>query len=221
MYEFKKHIFKRKLLFWFRKNGRCFPWRYQYDPYKVYISEVLLQQTNVEKVIPIYNQIVEKYPTVTDLSYASSDFLKSSFKDLGLFYRAERMKMAARLIDNELSGFFPSSVKELKEIKSIGEYSANAIMCFGFGERHPILDTNVIRIYFRFFGIESSKKRPRTDKKLWRFAEELLPKKRFLDFNYALLDFGALICKYHNPVCSRCTLKRGCHFYKNIYKKIK
>ena len=220
MYEFKKFILKRKILFWFRHNGRDFPWRYQYDPYKVYISEVLLQKTNVEKVTPIYLKIIEKYPTVKQLSNADEYFLIEMFKDLGLFYRAERLISATKTIANDFDGFFPSSVKDLKEIKSIGEYTANAIMCFGYGEKYPILDTNIIRIYFRFFGIKSSKKRPRTDKKLWQFAGELLPNKKFIEFNYALLDYGALICKYHNPICLKCALKNLCHYNKNLKRNI-
>lgn len=209
----KKAYFQRRLLGWFKTNARNFPWRYQNNPYKVFVSEILLQQTNADKVVDPYSQLINQYPDVISLSFGAVEDLKLVFMGLGLFFRAERiLRIANEIVDNHF-GVFPSNFDDLKAIKGIGDYSASAILCFGYGKRFSIVDTNVIRIFNRVFSLTSEKKRPRTDKKFWNFAHNLLPRKKYLDFNYALLDFAALICRYSKPKCNICPIRLVCSFF--------
>lgn len=203
-------IFQYLLLDWYDKNRRDFPWRYTFNPYKVMISEVLLQQTNVEKIVKPYFEITEDYKNINDLANADIYFLKDIFKDIGLFYRADRLKNIAEEISYNHKGQIPDTWDELIKIKGIGAYICSAILCFGFNQPYAVLDTNVIRIFERLFDVKSEKKRPRDDIRLWEFAQMLLPKDRYVDYNYAILDFGASVCTAYNPKCSICVLKFIC-----------
>ncbi|WP_097028598.1 A/G-specific adenine glycosylase [Clostridium peptidivorans] len=202
--------FQYLLLDWYDKNKRNFPWRYTFEPYRVLVSEMLLQQTNVEKVIQPYLKIIKAYKDINELSDSDIKFLKSIFKDIGLFYRADRLKDIAKEIVKCHKGSIPNQWEDLIKIKGIGYYICSAILCFGFNQPYAVLDTNVIRIFERIFEIKSEKKRPRDDTKLWEFAQMLIPEDRYVDYNYAVLDFGASICTAYNPKCSTCVFKDMC-----------
>ena len=207
--------FQKYILDWYSKNGRTFPWRYTFDAYKVLVSEILLQQTNVEKVINPYNTIVKKYKSVLELADADIIFLKDLFKDLGLFYRADRIISISRQIIEMYEGMIPDKREELLAIKGIGNYTGNAILCFGYNKPYAIVDTNVIRVFDRFFGFKSSSKRPHTDKKVWEFAQMLIPEDNYVDYNYGLLDFAAVVCRSRKPMCSNCLIYDMCCYNLN------
>lgn len=206
--------FQFLLLNWYKENMRHFPWRYTFDPYKVLISEILLQQTNVYQIVNSYNQLIDKYKTLLDLSNGDINFINSIFSNLGLHYRSERLLNIAKSIVEYHNGIIPVENDILLNIKGIGHYTAGAILCFGYNKPAPILDRNVIRIFKRIFGAESGKSKPHEDPQLLDFTSSLLPESDYVDYNYALLDFGAKVCTARNPSCSSCPLNSLCDFYK-------
>ncbi|WP_242851491.1 A/G-specific adenine glycosylase [Clostridium sp. DMHC 10] len=151
-------MFQCFLLDWYDKNKRKFSWRYTFDPYKVLISEILLQQTNVEKIIEPYLNIIKAYKNIEELAECDTEFLKDIFKDIGLFYRADRLKDIAKDIVKYHNKTIPDSWDELIKIKGIGYYICSALLCFGFNKPYAVLDTNVIRIFKRVFDVKSEKK---------------------------------------------------------------
>lgn len=203
-------MFQSILLTWYYENKRDFPWRYTFEPYKVLVSEILLQQTNAEKVVESYLKIIEVYKDINSLANSDVNFLKQVFKDIGLFYRANRLKGIAEEITNYHKGAIPDKWEDLIRIKGIGCYICSAILCFGFNQPYAILDTNVIRVFERLLEVKSEKKRPRDDTKLWKFAQILVPENGYIDYNYAILDFGASVCTPYNPKCSICAFKFMC-----------
>lgn len=202
---FHKYIYK-----WYFKNQRMFPWRYTYNPYKVLVSEILLQQTNAEKVVQPYNVIVKKYRSVYELADADIVFLKNIFKNLGLFYRADRLINISKQIIKKYEGIIPDKRQDLLSIKGIGNYISSAVLCFGYKKPYAIVDTNVIRVFERLFDFKSANKRPHTDKKVWQFAQAILPLENYVDYNYGLLDFAATVCKSKKPICSNCLMHNIC-----------
>lgn len=209
--KFQKYIFT-----WYSKNGRTFPWRYTYDAYKVLVSEILLQQTNAEKVISPYITIIQKYKTIFELASSDIMFLKNIFKDLGLFYRADRLIDISKQIIEKHNGIIPDKRDSLLEIKGVGNYTSHAVLCFGYNKPYAIVDTNVIRVFERVFSFKSTSKRPHTDKKVWEFAQVLLPLENYVDYNYGLLDFAATVCRARKPLCSDCLMHDVCSYYENI-----
>lgn len=208
-------VYHAVLLDWYDENKREFPWRYIFNPYKVFVSEILLQQTNVEKITVPYCILTEQYKDISELSHANIEFLREIFKEIGLFYRADRIISISKEIMNKYDGIIPNQRGKLIRIKGIGNYICNAILCFGYNEPYAVLDTNVIRIFERLLGVKSTCSRPREDKSLWEFAQMLLPKDDYVDYNYALLDFASNVCTARNPKCSICTFRQICCLKKN------
>lgn len=204
---------------WYSENGRFFPWRYTFDAYKVLVSEVLLQQTNAEKVVGAYNIIVKQYKTICDLADADIVFLRSLFKDLGLFYRADRLVDISRQITEKYKGKIPDKREDLLAIRGIGNYISNAVLCFGYNKPYAVVDTNVIRVFDRVLGFKSTHKRPRTDRRIWELAQILLPSENYVDYNYGLLDFASAVCRARKPVCSGCLMYVICNYSKNTANK--
>lgn len=209
-------IFKSVLSSWYGNNRRTFPWRYSSNPYYVLVSEILLQKTDVAKIIEPFDVLTSRYPTILDLSKETPDELTPIFLNIGLFYRAERLISIAKQITEDFQARVPDNKEELLTIKGVGDYIAGAILCFGYNIRAPIVDTNVVRIVSRYFGYVSTKKRPRTDKNLWNFVESLLPHDNYMDFNYSLLDFSSAVCTHYKPMCATCPLQNSCHFVNNL-----
>lgn len=192
-----------------------FPWRETRDPYKILCSEILLQQTNAEKVVPVYNKIISDYPETADLSEAETAELEEIIKPLGLLKRAGRLRKIAAEITQKYDGIIPADKKALLKLPGVGNYTANAVMCFAFEKQVGVLDTNTIRILARVFDIKSDKARPRNDKNLQNELNKVIPKNKSKIFNYALLDFAALICTAENPNCRKCLISRICFYYSN------
>lgn len=215
-----KH-FHKALLAWFKENRRDFPWRYSKNPYHILVSEILLQKTDAQKALSAYKLFIKKFPDIESLSTAEPSEIEAIIKDIGLFYRAERLVDLAKALVNEHSGDIPRVKDDLLKLKGIGRYAASAVRCFAFNKREAIVDTNIIRLFNRVFGFKSTKKRPREDAELWQFAETLLPSRNVRDYNYALLDFSALVCSAKKPRHEICPLKDICKHYKQKTAKKK
>jgi A/G-specific adenine glycosylase len=207
-------IFRQNLLRWFWQHGRTFPWRQTRDPYRVLLAEMLLQKTNVAKVLPVYKQLVAQYPTVQNLAKANTTDLKIIIRPLGLLYRAHRLKKMAQGVVTKHDGMFPNTPKELHNLYGVGDYMTNAVLSFAYEQPRPIVDTNVIRVFDRFFGVKSRKPRARTDQMLWQTVGQTVPPKRAREFNLAILDLSALVCTAREPQCAVCPLKKTCLYYK-------
>ncbi len=214
-----KKIFVEKLLTWWKKHKRNFPWRETNDPYKIFVAEVLLKKTTSSQVKQIYSQFVETFPTVKDLYTADKEKIIKIIRPLGMYkQRTGQLKSAAEYIIKNFSGKFPTEKQELLEIPGIGEYTANAILSFSAGSLEPLLDRNFIRVIERVFCLKTTKKRAKEDKNFWKFAKSLVEQSGTPYFNYAVLDFAAIICKAKNPKCQICPAKEICCYYSTIDK---
>jgi A/G-specific adenine glycosylase len=207
-----KCFFKRQIVTWFGQNRRHFRWRETNDTYRILVAEILLQQTDATKVSLIYSDFMKRYPNATALAMAPSDKVHELISQIGLHYRTERLVNIAKDINGRFGGQIPCSEAELLTLPGVGRYIANAVLAAGFGMRRAIVDTNIVRILERSFGIHSPRSRPRTDPELWAVATSLLPRKSSdcREWNYALIDFGALVCTHYNPKCSVCVCNRKC-----------
>lgn len=208
----KSAKFQRNLFRWFEGNGRLFPWRQTQEPYRVIVAEFLLQKTNVEKVLLVYGNFIKRYPTVEILADAPIQEITEFIRPLGLLYRAGRMKKMADSIVSNYGGVFPSNKKLLRSLDGVGDYIANALLTFAFGQRVPIVDTNIVRIFDRIFGIKSDRSRARTDRRFWELVGTVVPKKHPREYNFALLDFAALICTAQDPSCPTCPMRNFCNY---------
>ena len=205
--------FRRTLLAWYRRKGRDLPWRRTSDPYHILVSEVMLQQTQVDRVLPKYHEWLEKYPSLTALAGASAEDVSQTWRPLGYNIRPLRLHQIARESVARFDGRLPSDEATLLSFKGIGAYTAGAIRSFAFGQRAAIVDTNVARVLFRVFVHKGDIKSHAMKKHLWNVSEVLVPFKHTFDFNQALMDFGATVCTARNPSCQTCPLKRQCHSY--------
>lgn len=213
MEKISKTSFISLLLGWYKDNGRNLPWRYNKDPYKILVSELMLQKTDAPKVKNIYDDFFKKFPTIYEIDKTSIKTLERTLEPLGLYRKkAERLKSISKTIIENHYGKIPNSKNELLELNGVGNYIANAVMCFAYNKDESIVDTNVIRLYNRIFNLQSSKKRPRTDKEIWNFAKAILPLNKVQDYNYAVLDYASLICKAKKPNCEVCIFKQYCSF---------
>jgi A/G-specific adenine glycosylase len=213
----KRDFFIRKLRQWFKKNGRTYPWRRTKDPYKILVSEFLLQQTNADLALAAYKQFIKDYPTPASLAKADVRHLRKLIAPIGLSYRAGRLKTIGKQIVSNFNGKVPHLRNELLKLHGVGLYMSNAVLCFAYEEAVPILDTNTIRIFARVFGIVSNHTRPRTDRSLEKQMSDYLPNHGIRDFNYALLDFGALICTTKTPRCRSCPINKKCLYFRAVY----
>lgn len=214
----KKLCFQKDLLKWWTKHKRNFPWRKTKNPYKLLTAELLLRKTTAEQVLKVYPKLLEKYPNPSDLCSADKKELEVLLKPLGMQkVRAELLKKFACAYISLLNGKSRISKSELLKLPGVGRYAANAVLSLIYGECVPMVDTNFIRVLDRIFGIKSVKSRPRNDPFIWKKAEEILPCSRAGDFNLAVLDFSALVCKSANPKCTECFASAYCKFAsKNI-----
>jgi A/G-specific adenine glycosylase len=205
--------FRRRLLVWYRRYGRDLPWRRTRDPYRILVSEVMLQQTQVDRVIPKYQEWLEKYPTLSALAAASELDVTTTWRPLGYNIRPRRLHAIARESVARFGGELPSDDETLRSFKGIGAYTAGAVRSFAFGERAAILDTNVARVLFRVFvGSGNSKSHP-VRRHLWDVSNAVLPLRHVFDFNQALMDFGATLCTARKPKCLLCPMRPDCAAY--------
>jgi A/G-specific adenine glycosylase len=211
--ETQRRTFRRQLLKWYDAHGRDLPWRKTDDPYHILVSEVMLQQTPVDRVLPKYEEWLGKYPSLTALAEAPIEHVAETWRPLGYNIRPRRLHDIARQSVERFGGLLPSDEETLLSFKGIGAYTAGAIRSFAFRERAAILDTNVARVLFRVFIGKGDPKAHAMRKRLWATSEVLVPRKRVFDFNQALMDFGAMLCTARKPNCPECPMKRQCTSY--------
>ncbi len=206
-----KRRFASRLLKWYREFGRDLPWRKTSDPYKILVSEVMLQQTQVDRVIPKYHEFLDRYPDFQALARAPVEDVRRTWYPLGYNIRPHRLHSIACETVERYGGQLPSDADELLSFKGIGRYTAGAIRSFAFNEDAAILDTNVIRVLHRVFIAEGDPKAQKAA--LWTLSEALIPRGQGYDFNQALMDFGATVCTARDPYCLLCPMKSFCKTY--------
>jgi A/G-specific adenine glycosylase len=202
--------FQDTLLTWYAANRRALPWRGTSDPYHILVSEIMLQQTQVDRVIPKYEEFLHKYPTLEALANAPVDEVRQSWYPLGYNIRPLRLHSIAREAVEKYGGKIPDDPETLQSLKGIGRYTAGAVLSFAFNRAAPILDTNVRRVLHRVFIGEGDAKRYSLQKDLWELSEALIPSGKAYDFNQALMDFGATVCTARKPVCLVCPMQAIC-----------
>ncbi|HKB23756.1 MAG TPA: A/G-specific adenine glycosylase [Methylomirabilota bacterium] len=208
--------FQRRLLAWYAEHGRDLPWRRTRAPYRVLVSEIMLQQTQVDRVIPKYHQFLRRYPTLRSLARARVGEVRRLWYPLGYNIRPVRLRAIAREAVARYGGRLPDTAEDLRRLPGVGRYTAGAILSFAYGRDAAVLDTNVRRVLGRVFLGPHGLARVRGEKALWDLAEALVPRGRAYDFNQALMDFGATWCTPRRPKCEPCVMKRACRSYPHL-----
>lgn len=206
--------FSRGLIKWYNLNKRDLPWRSENDPYLIWLSEVILQQTQVAQGLAYYQRFIQKYPTVTRLARAKEDEVLKLWQGLGYYSRARNLHAAAKFIQTEYRGVFPAAYGQIRALKGVGDYTAAAIASFAYGLPHAVVDGNVYRVLSRLFGIEAAIDLPGSKKIFQQLADELLDKKQPGLYNQAIMEFGSQYCRPVNPDCDNCIFAARCAAYK-------
>jgi len=205
--------FRKRLLVWYRANGRDLPWRVTDDPYHILVSEVMLQQTQVDRVLPKYHEWLGRYPTLEALATAPEADVVRTWYPLGYNIRPRRLQTIAREAVARFDGQLPDDEETLRSFKGIGAYTAGAVMSFAFGKRAAILDTNVARVLFRIFVGKGDARTHAMKNHLWGVSRAVLPHRHVFDFNQGLMDFGATLCSARKPQCLICPMTSRCKAY--------
>lgn len=202
--------FNSLILIWFDKNKRNLPWREHRDPYKIWLSEIILQQTRVMQGLGYYHKFVEKFPKVEDLANAGEPEVLKLWQGLGYYSRARNLHFTARHIVEHLDSRFPDNFRDLQKLKGVGPYTAAAIASIGFGEAVPAIDGNAFRVYARYFNIPLDISTPKAKKYFFDLGREIIDPKRPGDFNQAVMELGATVCLPANPRCEVCPVSYSC-----------
>ncbi|EAY26968.1 A/G-specific adenine glycosylase [Microscilla marina] len=208
-----KHLFANSILNWYAKNKRDLPWRHTKDPYKIWLSEIILQQTRVKQGLPYYQKFVETYPLVQDLASADEQNVLRLWQGLGYYSRARNLHTAAKFVHHERGGVFPESYQELLKMKGVGDYTASAIASFAYNEKVAVVDGNVFRVLARVFGIDTDIASHKGAKEFGALAKSLLPDEHTDAYNQGIMEFGALQCTPQKPDCMYCPLQTHCVAY--------
>jgi A/G-specific adenine glycosylase len=203
------------LVIWYKKEARKLPWRETTNPYKIWLSEVILQQTRVEQGLKYYHKFVSSYPTIFDLANAPLDDILLLWQGLGYYSRARNLHIAAGVIVKKYNGIFPDKINELKKIKGIGDYTAAAIASFAYLIPIPVVDGNVFRVLSRYFEISEPIDTAKGKKQISELAAMVMNINKPDIHNQAIMELGALVCKPKQPVCGTCPLSGSCGAYKN------
>lgn len=202
--------FAEALLNWYQDHKREMPWRGELDPYKIWVSEIMLQQTRVDQATPYFQNFISLFPTVYDLAKAKQQEVLKAWEGLGYYSRARNLHTAAKDVVQNYEGKLPESYDEIIQLKGIGPYTAAAITSIVFGKPNAVVDGNVIRVLSRYFGIEDDVRSSKTRKRIQEFANELINKKNPGDFNQALMELGSEVCTPTSPDCEHCPVQPGC-----------
>ena len=206
-----KKDFWRLLLGWNKKkNTRTMPWKGEKNPYLIWLSEIILQQTRVEQGLPYFLKFKQKYPTVRHLAEAPQDEVLKLWQGLGYYSRARNLHYTARYIQQHFDGRFPDTYNEIIKLKGIGSYTAAAIASFAFGEKKAVVDGNVIRVLSRVFGINTAFDTTAGKKQFAELAQSLISEKHPAEYNQAIMDFGAMVCTPQKPICADCPFAQMC-----------
>jgi len=202
--------FSRQLLSWYRKNKRDLPWRHTHDPYLIWLSEVIMQQTRIDQGLPYYEKFAKVYPTVAHLAAAGEQEVLKLWQGLGYYSRARNLHQAAKMIMELHGGSFPSTYSSIRSLKGVGDYTAAAIASISFGLSHPVADGNVLRFLARLYGITDPTDQPETKRHILDLANENIDHRHPGDFNQAMMEFGARVCTPANPDCCHCIFMTCC-----------
>jgi len=204
--------FRRRLAAWFRRHSRDLPWRHTRDPYRVLVSELMLQQTQVSRVVDYYARFLERFPNLHSLADAPPRQVREAWEGLGYYARARNLHALAQQVVTECEGVIPPTVEELRALPGIGAYTAGAVSSFAYERRAALVDTNVARVLQRYFAPRTPLKTGPGQKKLWAIAAAILPRtgKAAWTHNQALMELGALICTARVARCDQCPVRRGC-----------
>lgn len=208
------NLFSSKLTTWYKSNHRPLPWRKTKDPYFIYLSEIILQQTQVKQGLNYYQKFTNNYPTIADLAESSEDKILKDWQGLGYYSRARNMHFAAKQIMKDFNGEFPKTYDEIIKLKGVGEYTAAAIASFAFQEAKAVVDGNVYRVISRLFNIHTPIDTTKGKKEFLAIANALLPPEEADTHNQAMMELGALICRPKRPDCESCPLQEKCQAYK-------
>ena len=202
--------FSKKLIVWYLQNKRDLPWRNTNNPYHIWLSEIMLQQTRVLQGLPYYLKFIEAYPKVEDLASAPEDEVLKLWQGLGYYSRARNLHATAKRVANEMEGIFPNNYKDLLKLKGVGDYTASAIASISFNQPEAVVDGNVYRVLSRFFGISTPINSTAGQKEFKQLAQELIDKEQPGTFNQAIMEFGARYCVPQNPDCENCIFNDSC-----------
>ena len=203
--------FSQQVLIWFDQHGRKdLPWQQERSPYRVWVSEIMLQQTQVATVIPYFKAFVSRFPAVEDLANAELDEVLSLWSGLGYYARARNLHRAAKIVCDECNGNFPQNFEQVLALPGIGRSTAGAILSLSLAQHHPILDGNVKRVLARCFAVAGWPGETAVANQLWAYSEQVTPKPRVADFNQAMMDLGAGVCARSRPRCAECPLSTMC-----------
>ena len=208
--------FQQNILNWYALNKRTLPWRSSINPYVIWITEIIFQQTRIEQGLPYYENFIQKFPSIHHLAHAKLEEVLKNWQGLGYYNRAKNLHFTANYIINNLNGVFPTTYEELLKLKGIGKYTAAIISSICFNEKIPAIDGNAFRVYSRFFGIENDISLSKTYSVFYNVAKQYLPTNAG-DFNQAIMDYGTMICTPKNPKCNECVISKNCiafHFEK-------
>lgn len=208
--EESRAYFSRELLIWYDRSKRDLPWRRHRDPYFIWVSEIMLQQTRVDTVIPYFNRFIERFPTIRDLAEAPQEDVVKMWEGLGYYSRARNLQTAAQQIVEHHGGQMPSEREHVFALKGVGPYTAGAILSIAFNQPEPAVDGNVMRVFSRYFLIEDDIAKPKTRIAMEEVIPALIPEGRASDFNQALMELGALICTPKSPHCLICPVMEHC-----------
>jgi len=205
-----KQYFGEGLLRWYRKVRRDLPWRRSRDPYHIWVSEIMLQQTRVDTVIPYFNRFVDRFPTLRHLAEAPEDDVLKHWEGLGYYSRARNLQAAAREVAERYGGEVPRSKAEVSALKGVGPYTTGAILSIAYDQPEPAVDGNVMRVLSRYFCLEDDIARPATRIGMEGLAQSLIPEGQAADFNQALMELGAMVCTPKSPSCPECPVGERC-----------
>ena len=208
-------IFSNKIIDWYLINKRDLPWRNTKNPYYIWLSEVILQQTRIVQGLDYYNTFIRKYPTVVDLADASEEEVLKTWQGLGYYTRARNLHATAIIIKEKYNGVFPNEYKEVVKLKGIGKYTAAAILSFAFKQSYPVVDGNVFRFISRLKGIFTPINTEKAYTEFYSLLEKQIDSQQPDLFNHAIMEFGAIVCKPQNPLCSECVFSNECYAFKH------
>lgn len=209
----EKDIFSKPLILWYLKNRRSLPWRKSRDPYRIWLSEIILQQTRIAQGTEYYEKFTAEFDTVSELASASEELILKLWQGLGYYSRARNLHLTAKYIVGELNGKFPQSYHGLIQLKGVGDYTASAIASIAFGLPHATVDGNVYRVLSRFYGISTPIDSSGGNKEFKSLAQELLDPQQPGNHNQAVMELGALVCTPKRPLCEACPLQENCYAY--------
>jgi len=202
--------FQILLIRWYRRHGRDLPWRRTRDPYRILVSEIMLQQTQVDRVLNYYDPFLRRYPTIDALAASSEPQVRESWDGLGYYARARNLHRTAKRVRQEHGGRIPPSSALIRELPGIGRYTAGAVLSFAYGQDAAILDTNAARVLQRVFGVRRHGSKSRLQRRLWELAEAVTPRGRASVYNQAIMDLGAMLCRPRSPACPQCPVRLHC-----------